>query len=533
MSSDPVRDEQERSKGVNFDDQTSRRPARGLWVWDWFGYWRPLKKSQADGETDDLTYRESYEADWMVSYIPDMREIVGCRDLLQLYPRMRRRRPFVDSSLVKDGSYWSMGFGQMLQDVETEGTLNNQLLTAAGELTVYPVIFYKRDSGLNQRVERLTPGTMIPTEDPGGVNVISLRPNLEYAVMRNQDILSIGERTTGITDQSMGRSIDRPNAPRTATGQLALIEEGNVRAYLDATILREDIEQIIDDIWMLDSDLAQKEDPGVWFRVTESEAEGPAGFDVERGGAYMTAQEFGGQYDFRLKLAVSAYSREAQAQKVITLYDRAMLNPVVATNPAAMWAVLNRLAEALGVDNFEALVPAPPQPDLPKTPDQEWNEMLEGNDQVLPNPQDNDQLHLIEHGKQLSQSRNDPNADVQARQLLIKHIMQTREQMASKQAMQALTQQLIQSIQPEGGPGAPNLQQLLGGVAQGGVPGIPGGGMPGGAPGPAAGPSQQPPGVPPGMPQPAAPPAGSDMNMPLPGGAIGSSAAPTPVEGML
>lgn len=529
IGTDPVREEQERSKGVQFDQWTGTRAARSLWMWEWYGYWRPLKKQKRDGEQDDLERRLPFEADWVIRYLPDMKEIIGCQDLLELYPKMRRRRPFVDSSMVKDGTYWSMGFGQMLEDVETEGTVNNQLLTAAGELSVWPIVFYKPGGGMSPKAMKMDPGMMIPTEDPSGVNVVTFRPNLEYCLMKNQDTLSNGERTTGITDQSMGRSIDRPNAPRTATGQLALIEEGNVRAYLDATILREDIEQIVEDIWNLDSDLAPKTNPGLWFRVTESSMEGPAGFDVQRGGAYMTPQEFGGTYDFRLKLAVSAYSREAQAQKVITLYDRAMLNPVVASNPVAMWQCLNRLAEALGVDNFEALVPAPPMPDLPKTPDEEWNLMLEGNDEVNPNPQDNDDLHLVKHLRQLADSRNDPAADVQARNLLVHHIMQTREQKAAKMAMQALTQQMIQSIQPQGGAGAPDIRQVLGGVEQGGMPAPPG--MPPGMPpatGPAAGPQL---GGPP-MPGPAAP-AGADMNMPLPGGGIGSQAAPTPVEGML
>ncbi len=70
----------------------------------------------------------------------------------------------------------------------------------------------------------------IPTEDPQSVNVVTVSPKLDYAVAKQQDILSTAERITGITDQSLGQSIERPNAPKTATGQLALIEEGNVRA---------------------------------------------------------------------------------------------------------------------------------------------------------------------------------------------------------------------------------------------------------------------------------------------------------------
>lgn len=512
-TTNPVRDEQERSKGVDFDGQGATRTNRRLWMLEWYGYWRPLKKRTRDAELDDLEGRLPFEADWVVRYLPDMREIVGVQDLLELYPKMRRRRPFVDSSLIKDGTYWSMGFGQMLEEIESEATGNSQLFTAAGELSVWPLIFYRPGGGLQPKTMRVEPGMMTPTEDPAGVNVVTFRPNLDYCIAKNQDTLSNAERTTGITDQSMGRSTDRPNAPRTATGQLALIEEGNVRAYLDATVLREDFEQIVSDIWDLDCDLAPKTDQGLWFRVTESEARGAAGFDTAKGGAYMTPKEFGGAYDFRLKLAVSAYSREAQAQKVLSFYQLAMANPLIASNPRALWVMLNRLAEALGIEDFSGIIPEPPDLDQPKTPDQEWTLMLEGDEEVHPNPQDHDDLHLMKHMKQLAGMKGDPNADEQARNLLIRHIQETREQKAAKQAMAALTQELIKSIQPNGGPGAPAIGDVMGLAAGGGQP------QPGGPGAPPA------PGPPPG-------PTGSP-DMPLPGGQVGSSAAPQAMEGML
>lgn len=504
MASEPIRDEQERSKGVDFDGMHGvGRGQRILWMWEVYTSWRPLKKRKRDGELDDLEARLPYEADWVVRYLPDMppeMRIVGVQDLLELYPKMRRRRPLVDSSLIKDGTYWSMGFGQMLEDIETEATANSRLFTAAGELSVWPIVFSKPGSGMEGKDTRMEPGMNYNTEDPAGVRVIELRPNLEYCLMKNQETLSNGERTTGITDQSLGRASDRPNAPRTATGQLALIEEGNVRAWLDATVLREDIEQIIQDIWALDCDLAPKSEPGLWFRVTESQARGTAGFDTAKGGAYMTPEEFGGTYDFKLKLAVSAYSREAQAQKILSFYQLAMQNPIVMQNPRAMWVMLNRLAEALGIEDFSNIIPEPPDLDLPKTPDQEWTMMLEG-EEVQPNPQDHDDLHLMAHLKQLADLRNEPNPDVQARNFLIHHIQETRQQKASKMAMQALTNELIRSIQPAPGEGGMDLSSLMGGgqPAPGGMPGS-------------------------GAPQ---------TDMPFPSSQVGSSAAPVAHEGQL
>ena len=466
--SNPVRDEEERSKGVQVDD-SNWRSRRTLWVWEWYGSWRPLKKQKRDAEQDDLERRLPYEADWVVRYIPDMNEVVGCQDLLELYPRMRRRRPLVDSSLIKDGTYWSMGFGQMLLDIEDEATAVSQLFTAAGELSVWPLIFYRPGGGYNPKAQKIEPGTQYPVEDPASVNVVTFRPDLSYCQMKSQDSISNGERTSGITDYSMGRASDRPNAPRTATGQLALIEEGNVRAYLDATVMREDFGAIIRDIWDLDCDLAPKSDPGIWFRVTESVPTGAGGFDTVKGGAYMTAKEFGGTYDFALKFAVSAYSRDAQAQRVVQFYQLAMLNPLVQQSPRALWALLDRVCKALGLQDFSGVIPQPPELDQPKTPQEEWTLMLEGQE-VIPNPADHDALHLQDHMKQLVQEQKNPDPDRQAENLLIAHVRLTREQVAAKQAMQALTQDLIKSIQPAGGEGAPDVGQLMGAMQQGQQP---------------------------------------------------------------
>jgi hypothetical protein len=293
------------------------------------------------------------------------------------------------------------------------------------------------------------------------------------------------------------------------------------------------MEQMIADFWYMDCDLVPTKNPddtdyaGIWFRVTE---DSKAPFDTRKGGAYMTPKEFGGRYDFRLKFATSAYSREAQAQKQLSFYSLAVQNPLVMQNPRANWVLLNRTAKALGIPDFANIIPQPPDLDEPITADQEWTKMLEGDDDVKPNPMDNDQLHMVTHMKQLAESKKDPDPDIQAEHFLIRHIIETRQQIASKQAMQALTQQLVQSIQPgQGGP-----PQLGGGVPPGleanNAPFQPNNGpmQPGGLVGAAAAPPGSGPPAPPGNPPPA-----SAGGLPMPPQAVGSTAAPVPQDGML
>ena len=507
------------SEGVDYDAYSLGR--RSIWMWEWYGYWRPLKKQTRDGDIDDLEKRLLYEADYVVKFIPGLREIVGCQDLLQLYPKMRRRRPFVESTLLKDGTYRPKGFGALLEDLEDELTANSRLFQAAGELSVWPIVFFKPGGGMKPGNFRLEPGMAIPTEDPASVNVIKLNPNLDFLVARQQDILTTSERVTNINDQSMGRSMSQPNAPKTATGQLALIEEGNVRAYLDSTILREDMEEIVGDFWDLDCDLVPKTEPGLFFRVTEEQSNGL--FDVSKGGAHMTPKEFGGVYDFRLKFATSVYARNAKKQDFVAFYGAAMQNPLCMQNPTAMWHLLSMLAKQFDID-FQDVIPKPPEPDQPKTPDQEWTEMLEG-ETVNVNPSDNDDLHLQAHIHQLEDERKDPDRDVQAIGMMVQHVIETQQQKRTKMLMQALTSQLMQSIQPpQQSPAQQTVQQLQ--QMYGG--GQPGQNSMGGdfanylAKNPPQMPGQG------GPPQSGAP---GDVQAPPQG--VGSQAAPQPVEGQL
>lgn len=503
VGQDPVRDEREKSEGVDYNAYMLGR--RTIWLWEWYGFWRPLKRGLRSAEADNIEKREKFEADFVVKMIPGMKEIVGVQDLLELYPKMRKRRPFVESTLIKDGTYRPKGFGALLEDIEDDATSNSRLFQAAGELSVWPIIFYKPGGAMNPGVFKLEPGMAYATDDPASVNVVNIRPNLEFAMARQQDLLSIAERVTGITDQSLGRAIDRPNAPRTASGQLALIEEGNVRVYLDSTVLREDMEQIITDFWDLDCDLVPRTQPGLFFRVTKEQAGGL--FDVKQGGAFMTPAEFGGKYDFRLKFATSVWARQAKKAEFFGFYQAAMMNPIVAQNPKALWVLLNRLAQACEIDDFESIIPAPQDLDAPVDPEQEWASMLEG-DVVHPNPADNDQLHLLKHQQDLDQERKNPARDGQAIGLMAHHILEHKEQLRTKQLMQTLTQGFVQHLAARSQPNFMNAMQQQ------------------------FAPHTLPPGAQPGAAEPtqAAPGPGE---VPPPPAQVGSTQAPQPQDGLL
>jgi hypothetical protein len=484
--SDPIKSEKDLAEGVTQEGSQATRDS--IIVHEWYGRWR-LPKGKADARLENMSRRNLDESEIVVRYLPDLKQVVAVQDLMDLYPHMRNRRPFLESNLVKDGSYWSPGFGEMLESIEDEASVNHNLFTEAGQLSVGPVIFYRPGSGFDPEKFRYEPGMAYPCDDPAAIKVVEMNADLQYPVIKEQSIYAMGERLTGQSDQTLGRAIDRPNAPRTARGQIALIEQGNVRASLDTMSLREDMRAMMLHFWLLDSYFSPE---SVFFRVTEDDAEGI--FDVKDGFGEMTPKERGGRYDFDIQLATSVHSREAEKDRVLTLYQLDLTNPLIVTNPKALYVTTAKLHKAMGDEDFASVIPEPPDLDRPKTPKEEWNLCLQGED-FDPNPMDNDEFHLIDHYRRLEKALDDPESDMDAIKRMQHHVLAQQMQKRQKMLMQAMVAQLAEQVsqnpqasamvsQLAGNPALSPMQEEQEGGGQPGQPGqpqqpgAPGGGMP-------------------------------------------------------
>lgn len=432
-------------EGVQVDASRSADTNSGrLTVYEWYGYWRLPSSPGADVEIHDAKKRDRIQTELRVFYIPEMELVIGVDDLADLYPETPSRRPFLEASMVKDGSYWCMGLGEMLELIEDESTHVHRVFMQSGEMAAGPVIIARPGSGLKRETMRWKPWSLVWSDDPQGVRTLDTRVDHNWAIAMGQSLKSMKEETTGISDANVGRSTDRPNAPRTASGQLALIEQGNIRASIDTRGLKEDFNAIVAWFWTLESMFGSAE---TFFRVTEEDAAGL--FDVAQGGAKLTDAERGGRFDFKVKFATSYWSREAAKERFLALYPLLTQNPLVLQNPAILGQVTRELCKQLGHPEIAALIPMPSQIDTPKTPGEEWTLILEGRD-AMPHPQDNDQMHLVDHQRQLQRAMQSKTPDMDAIARLQDHIARTEAQAAQKMQMMALAGAVVQQAQQVG-----------------------------------------------------------------------------------
>ena len=456
-----IKREKDEAEGVMY-----QRPlSSGEWVTilEWYGKWRPLKSgvgkkgggSSKDASEWDFDKREMRQRQYRVRYLHELNLVVSVQSLEDLYPTMKNRRPFVESSMCKDGTYWSPGMAEMIIDLEDELRINHNLSTEAAQFAATPMFAYRPGSGVTADTFKAEPGLFIPLDNPDkDIKELTVTVNLEAATWKEQVCLGYVEKLTGQSDMTMGRQSDRPNAPRTGIQTSLLLEEGNVRISLDTKVLQEDMSGVLAHFWALEYQFTPAQ---TFFRVTEEDADGL--FPTNNGASVITSEDRDGRYDFRLKFANSVWSKEVKKEQTLALYQLDLQNPLIVQNPRALWQVTNDAHAVLGDPNFADLVPEPPAPDISIDPKQEWTRMEQG-EEVHVNPMDNDQVHMIRHYRDFQDSQTDPERDPQAVEALKAHYMQHIAQLQQKKLQQAIIEQAVAHIgqqlaagQPAGQPG--------------------------------------------------------------------------------
>ena len=451
--------EKDEAEGVRY-----QRPlSSGEWVtiYEWYGRWRPLKKgvgrpyggSAKDASEWDFDRREMYQKDFVIKYLKDLNLVIGIQSLEELYPTMRNRRPFVESSMCKDGTYWSPGVAEMLIDLEDELRVNHNLSTESAQLAATPMFGYRPAAGVTADTFKVEPGLFVPLDNPAtDLKEITVTADLKAATWKEQTVLAYVEKLTGMSDLQLGRQSDRPNAPRTAAQTNMLLEEGNVRISLDTKVLQEDMAGVLQHFWQLEYMFTPAQ---TFFRVTEEDADGL--FPTNNGASVITSEDRDGRYDFRLKFANSVWSKEVKKEQALARYQLDLQNPLIVNNPRALWRVTNDTHAVLGDPNFADLVPEPPAPDISIDPREEWVRMEQG-EEVHINPMDNDQVHMIRHWRDLQDSMTDPGRDPEAVEALKAHYMQHIAQLQQKKLQQAIIEQAVAHISAQMAAGQPAAQ---------------------------------------------------------------------------
>lgn len=249
-----------------------------------------------------------------------------------------------------------------------------------GTLATMPVGFYKPMSSLEAETMQLTPGTLIPVDDPQrDIYFPNMGNRTSFGFQEEAGLQTYLERLTGINDMSLGVMSGAQGATRTATGARALI--GEASANLDVFLRR--LHRGWKKFLRYQLGMLQQRLPaGFVFRVT--------GEDGQEYWRYIRDREdIAGMFDFELAPNSATSNVEIQKQKsmeVFQLLQNPLLIQAGLVGPQHLYEATRDVLLASGVKAVGKYLAAPQGYVYIPTPAEEANRILRGIDvPVLPN----------------------------------------------------------------------------------------------------------------------------------------------------
>lgn len=160
-------------------------------------------------------------------------------------PTIDQRRLLIRGNFVqRNRSTRGLGIAAMLEDLQSELTTTHRQQLDNATLANTRFFIGRRGIGLHQNT-RVWPGRFLLVPDPQkDINVMQLGDI--YSSMRALEvsILSFAERRSGISDPQLGRESQVLGSRATATGTMAMIQEGNRRFDLNTRDMRDVLSEV-------------------------------------------------------------------------------------------------------------------------------------------------------------------------------------------------------------------------------------------------------------------------------------------------
>lgn len=284
-------------------------------------------------------------------------------------PMFNCRWAFSKALFVEDfGNRLGSGIAAKLADLQDEITTLHRQQVDNG--TIANTRFFVGRRGVVKPNTRIWPGRFLTTPDPErDIKVLQMGDIYNSMRALSTEILAFAERSSGVSDPFLGRESSVVGTRATATGTLAIIQEGNRRFDLNVR----DIRDALGDIGRLVLELNHQFRPRGFFTLvqgedgqyTESILELPPEFTASALAVELTA-------------STATINRDVERQGLISLlgllsqyYDRLIQISMIIQNPqlpaatremAAKMAdgakfIMERLLQTFDVKDIDAVLP--------------------------------------------------------------------------------------------------------------------------------------------------------------------------------
>lgn len=260
-------------------------------------------------------------------------------------------RPWVIGQFIRrPGSPYGVGLPEIMKGLAAElDAIHNQRIDA-GSVTIAPFGFYRAASSFKPEKVQIGPGTMIPVDDIKDVNVVQFQGNLATSFQEERIIIEYMEKLTATSAYQMGRESDIVKSRATATGTMAIIQQGE-QAY---TLLGIRTQRIISKMLTKVLQMYQAFMPsGLADRILGEE---PGELLFENG---LDIEDIAGGYDAYMALDAVAGSKQMERQANAVMVQMASQLLAMAQDPRG-YAMAEDFLKSIGkIDVEKYLGPKP------------------------------------------------------------------------------------------------------------------------------------------------------------------------------
>lgn len=177
------------------------------------------------------------------------------------------RRPFVVLPFIAmSNRMYGIGLADLLANIQSEAKVIFNQMNNREDLTNNPVMLVEQNAGVNPNVFRqLPPGSTVTVRNVERIRPLEWSKNPHSGLPIMQNLFAFGEQLAGVGDLQQGVQPNRPNAPRTARGTMALISEGNIILDTHVMTAQDVLKEVV---FQIDALLAQYMPEEVPFAIT-------------------------------------------------------------------------------------------------------------------------------------------------------------------------------------------------------------------------------------------------------------------------
>lgn len=360
----------------------------------------------------------------------------------------------------RKGQQSAVGLIELIYPLSKELDAMHNMKIDFGVISTMPFGFYRASSSLSKERIPLTPGNLIPLDDPiRDINFPNLGNRSAFAAGEEQALFGIISRVTGLSDLNFG-SLQSQGATRTATGVTTIVNESN--ANLDI-FLRRANRGFKKMLIYLFHNLKDRLPDGFEFRITGSD-----GNDYFR--TISSREELKGMYDFEIEPNSANSNKQIQLNTATQIFQITQ-NPVLLQTGivtiANLFEAAKNLLQTFGARDWSRFITSPPEGTRIFTPEEIANRIIAGIDVILTPDQDLAGFvafaqDFIGKDDLLGQLTEQQTISLVSKMQEAQQLMQALQQAAAQQAnAQQITTNTNLATQPVGQPvpiGDPNAQ---------------------------------------------------------------------------